>query len=833
MTIDAGSRLSRYQIRSKIGEGGMGEVYLAQDTKLDRKVAVKILPPEFAGDQDRLRRFAQEARAAAALNHPNIAHIYEVDESDGVSFIAMEFIDGFTLRQLIRERQTELPKFLRYLQHAAEGLAKAHAAGIVHRDLKPANIMVTRDGHAKILDFGLAKLIEQPPLPSGDSSEIATVPMAQRSTSGVIMGTVGYMSPEQAQGKTKGVDHRSDIFSFGCILFEAVTGQRAFKGEDSIDSLNKIIREPIRPLSDFLPDAPDHLQRIVRRCLAKDPDERYQTIKDVAIELRELRRELETSGINTTVPPPPGVRGYSSEASGLRVPAPERSTAGTQVMSAGNLFGKSKHLKLAALLVLVLVVAGGAIGGIYWRSRPVASTAIHSIAVMPFVNESGNADFDYLSDGMTETLISSLSQLPSLNVKARSSVFRYKGKPVDAKTVGKELNVEAILNGRVLERGDQLTLSLELVNAQTENIIWTDQYVRKQADLVNLQTEIARDVSSKLKTKISGTDEQKLAKTFTTNPEAYRFYLQGRFYWNKRTAESLMKAIEQFKASTDRDPNYALGYAGLADCYVLQEQYLGYPSSETLRQARAFAEKALQLDQQVGEAHASLGLINNLSWNWAEAEKEFRTAIDLNSNYPTVHHWYSIYLQDMGQQDQALTEIKRALELDPLSIPIGINLGCKYLSMGEPETAIDHFRTAIELDPNFWHGHLWLGITYLVQRRNDDALSELQKSVALSNKANQALSFLGYAYATTSKRAEALAILNELKDRYAKREAIGFDIAPIFAGLGDKNQAFAWLEKDFQVHSGRLVSIRWQPQFAAIRDDARYADLLQRMGLKL
>ena len=434
MTLTAGAKLGHYEIRSRIGAGGMGEVYLAQDNRLDRKVALKILPAEVAASQDRMRRFVQEAKAAAALNHPNIAHIYEIGESDGVNFIAMEFIDGQTLRELIHGGQSDLAKLLRYLQHAAEGLAKAHAAGIVHRDLKPDNVMVTRDGHAKILDFGLAKLIE-PSTASGTgdpSSDIATAILQQHSKPGMVLGTVGYMSPEQAQGKVNEIDHRSDIFSFGCILYEAVTGQKAFEGKDAIDSLNKIIREPAAPISDLNPAAPADLQRVVRRCLAKDPDERFQSIKDVAIELKEVRRDLAGSvGLDTTVPPPS--TSTSTGSLGSQAPGSGAASASlsTRASSAEYLFSGIRQHKAAVGIVvgLVLVAVVGAVIGITtYRNARSSEAAIESIAVLPFENQNQNPDAEYLADGVTESIINNLSQLPNLRVSPRSTVFHYKGK---------------------------------------------------------------------------------------------------------------------------------------------------------------------------------------------------------------------------------------------------------------------------------------------------------------------------------------------------------------------------------------------------------------------
>src|SRR6266704_6650994 len=449
MTLDAGTKLGRYEIRSQIGEGGMGEVYLAQDTKLERKVALKILPADVGTNRDRMERFVREAKSAAALNHPNIAHMYEIGESEGTHFIAMEFIDGETLREKIHHEQTDLRKLLRYLQHVAEGLAKAHAAGIVHRDLKPDNIMVTGDGHAKILDFGLAKLIEpqQSSVDTGEAaSELATAILQQHSTPGVVLGTVGYMSPEQAQGKTKEIDQRSDIFSFGCILYEAVTGHKAFAGKDAVDSLNKIIREPVTPISDFRPDAPNDLQRVVRRCLAKDPEDRYQTIKDVAIELRELRRDLAgATGIDTTVSPQFGVPPSGGIVSPGQILPSEASTPSSQPPSSAEyLVSGIKQHRLAVAVALIVLVLGAVGLGMYLHARN-NEVAIESIAVLPFQNRSTDGDTEYLSDGLAESLIYRLSQLPNLKVSPTSSVFRYKGQQTDAKKVADELGVDAVM----------------------------------------------------------------------------------------------------------------------------------------------------------------------------------------------------------------------------------------------------------------------------------------------------------------------------------------------------------------------------------------------------
>jgi|CXWL01.1.fsa_nt_gi TolB-like protein/Flp pilus assembly protein TadD len=481
---------------------------------------------------------------------------------------------------------------------------------------------------------------------------------------------------------------------------------------------------------------------------------------------------------------------------------------------------------LAALVVAVLVLVAGFFG--YRYITP--AKQIESIAVMPFVNESGNADVEYLSDGMTETLIKSLSELPNLNVKPRSSVFRYKGKDTDLKTIGKELNVEAILNGRVIQRGEQLTLSLELVDVLSDKVLWTEQYQRKRSDLVSLQSEIAKDVSTKLKLKLSGADEAKVTRTSTVNPEAYQAYLKGRYYWNRRTAETLKKAIEQFKAATDRDPNYALAYAGLADCYAVLNEYSGIPLSETLPQAKVYAERSIALDDQLAEPHATLGSIFEYLWQWTEAEREFKRAVELNPNYATAFHWYGNFLRDTGRFDEAFVMIKRANELDPLSSIISNNVSVMYGVYNDHNASVETALKLIELDPNFSNANQQLGLSYLKLGRNAEGIAELEKAVKLSDRAGTQLADLGYGYAVTGKRAEAIAIVKELEEKYSKREANAQNIASAYAGLSEKDKAFEWLEKGFQT-KGDLTYLKWAIPFESLRDDPRYAGLLKRMGL--
>ena len=831
--------LSHYRIVSKIGAGGMGEVYLAEDTRLRRKVALKILPTELAANKDRMRRFQQEAQAAAALNHPNIAHIYEISEGEGVNFIAMEFIEGVTLREKIHKQQTELRKLLRFMQHAAEGLARAHAAGIVHRDLKPDNIMITSDGgYAKILDFGLAKLIEQRPIPGADSSEVATAVMPQHSTPGAIMGTVGYMSPEQAQGKTTEIDQRSDIFSFGCILFEAATGKKPFEGDSVVKSLHMVIYEPPPLLAELNPNAPAELQRIVRRCLAKDPDDRYQSIKEVAIELKELRRELESSGVDTTIPPPPksepaGASAFetaSAQNLGARSSTAPPSLS-PRPSSAEYVVGGIKRHKVAALLVLLLLIGGGVAIAVYIKSRSNASDAIRSVAVLPFENKSGNADSEYLSDGLAESLIYRLSQLSNLKVSPRSSAFRYKGQPIDAEKIGNELGVDAVMSGRLTQRGDDLVISVDLIDVRNRKTLWGEQFPRKMSDLLATQSEISAAIADKLQLRLSGNDSTGMAKQYTTNNEAYQLYLQGRYFWNKRSSDNLKKATELLKAATEKDPNFALAYAGLADCYAVSYYYVGVRPRELMPLAKTYAAKAIELDPALAEPHATMGFAGwLLDRDKAAAEKEFLRAIELNPNYPTAHHWYSRYLRGVGRMDEAFREIKRAEQIDPLSLVIINNVAENYIDRGDLNSATRECQRMIDLDSTFWPGHQTLAIVLIKQRRYDEALAEAQKSIQHSTRGNASLALLGHVYARMGRRSDADAVIKELEKRYADKTADGRDLAVAYAGF-DKDQAFAWLDKSFADQSGFLVFLKLEPLMEPLHSDPRWDDLERRIGI--
>ena len=520
-------------------------------------------------------------------------------------------------------------------------------------------------------------------------------------------------------------------------------------------------------------------------------------------------------------------------------PEINRSTAPTTVLpapSAGTTGALAKpnrrKIVIAVVVIATAVIAATTAFVVNSYLSKKRDTSIESIAVLPFQNSTGDPNVEYLSDGIAESLINSLTQLQQLKVIARSTAFRFKGKDIDPQTVGRELNVRAVLMGRVRQAGDRLNIQVDLVDASTGAQLWGQEYERSATDALSIKQAIAREVTEKLRLRLSGEQQQQLVKRETSNPEAYQFYLRGRYYWNRRSADGLKKAIQEFQQAVDRDPNYALGYVGLADSYLVLEEYAGVPATETLPKAQAAAERALQIDASLAEAHASRAFLFHNQWRWAEAEEEFRKAIALNPNYPTTHHWYSISFRVKRQFDEALKEMKLAQELDPLSPNIANNVAMMFLLNHDTESAVREWKKVIELDPNFSPAGANLAFAYIKQQRYEEAIAEFQRSVELSGRASLHLSGLGYGYAVSGKREEALHIVRELEERYVKGESNGQYVARVYAGLGDKDQAFAWLEKDFRQRSGLLSIITWWFAFDGLRSDPRYADLVRRMGLE-
>jgi len=796
-----GAMFGSYKIETLLGAGGMGVVYLAEDLRLGRRLALKLLPSDFTTDTARLRRFEQEARSASSLNYPNILTIYEFGETDNIHFIACEFIEGVTLRERMKSAPLKLGAVLDVATQVASALSAAHAAGIVHRDIKPENIMLRGDDLVKVLDFGLATLTERLPPNSSDTQ----APTLFRTDSGTLVGTVIYMSPEQARGLE--VDARTDIWSLGVVLYEMVAACLPFAGSTSSEVLTSILneREP-QPLAGYSREVPAELERIISKALCKNRNERYQTMKDMLLDLKALREDLE----------------FERK---LKRSAPLKSKSEPNAIKFNQ---RSAAIAIAALLVIASAVVA------YFYYRRAHGAAIESIAVMPFVNAGGNSDMEYLSDGITESLITSLSQLPKLSVKGRSSVVRYKGKDAPLRQVGKELNVQAILNGRVVQHGNDLTLHIELVDVDTETALWKDDYNRSMTNLVSLPGEIARDVASKLRLRLSGTDEQRLAKPYTANPEAYQLYLKGRYYWNKRNEESLKRGIDYFQQALAKDPNYALAYSGLADSYsALGSNFLSalLPRDAMLKTKLA-AQKALELDDTLAEAHASLADAKfRGDWDWSGAEREFKRAIELNPNYAEAHEWNSVYLVAMGRFEESFAEGKRAQALEPVSPRVSAILGLDYYFARQYDHAIEECQRALDLDPNFLFAHWMLGLAYANKSMYEQAIAESRKAVELSRHGPGAVGVLGFAYAASGRRNDAQQVLSELKDVAKRRYVSPYVVAVIYARLGERDAAFDWLEKAYGDGAYGILFLKSAPEWDGLRSEPRFQDIMRRVGL--
>ncbi len=789
-------RLGAFEILAPLGAGGMGEVYRAKDTRLGREVAVKVVSERLTDDPNALAQLEREARAVAALSHPNIVALHDFNRDNGIAFAVMELLEGEPLDRHLATEDLPWRRALEIGAAIADGLASAHAKGFVHRDLKPANIFITRDGLVKILDFGLAHRD-----PCRSKSQTIAAPGPDETEPGAILGTVGYMSPEQVKGDP--ADHRTDIFSLGCVLYEVLTGRKPFRGDTSAETLAAILRDHPSELAAVGRTFPPRIDALVRRCLEKNPDYRFQSARDLAFAMREIL----------------------SDSEGL--PSSARTTPRRMAV------GRGPNLFVACLLVVIAAV--------FWfdaRARsllvPGGGARIRSLAVLPLTNLSGNREQEYFADAMTEELTTRLAKLGNWRVTSRTSVMGYRGTQKKMAEIARELGVDAVIEGSVIREGSRVKITAQLIDARTDRHIWADTYERELESVLSIQNDVAREIASEVDVKLTPEGNAALvAATRHVVPSAYDAYVRGRHAWDKRGESDLHEAIRFFQASIDADPTYAPAHAGIADSYA-QLGYGSYISPEdAFPRARAAARKALELDPTLAEAHASLGFaLMYYDWNFSGAEAEYKRAIQLNPNYPIAHQWYAYLLMAIERPlGEAEREIAAAKSLDPLSVPINIDRAYILHYFGRNDEALRSVRLALEMNPKYAPGYFWLGRIYTSEGRYGDAETALQNIGPLRTW-TPAMAVRGYLYAKSGRSREARTVLGEFDDLVRQgRYASGYAIAVIYAGLGDRERVFSYLDAAYRERSHWLVWLKRDPRWNDIRSDARFQNLVRKIGL--